>query len=74
MITGLTGWLIAGGAALLGLLFTYMRGTLDGAKKERAKQDRARIEAIEEANEIQNDVGALPSGEAREELKRWARG
>lgn len=60
-------------ALAIGAVFGGFKLYGAGKKSERAKQDRARVEAIEEANQIQNEVGALPSGEAREELRKWAR-
>ena len=73
MLSGLTPYLLAAGAALVAILAAFMRGRTSGAAKERAKQDRDRLAAIETANEVQNDVGAMPPSEARKELGTWWR-
>jgi hypothetical protein len=60
-------------AGLVALAFGAWKLRQSGAKAERAKQDRARLDAIEEANEIGMDVHALPEGEARDELNKWGK-
>lgn len=73
LLSGFTPYLLAIGAALVGALMAYMRGRTDGARLERGKQVKARLEAIEEAAEVQNDIGAMPPDAAREALKkRWS--
>lgn len=72
MLTGgLTGYLLTAGAGLLMLLFAYMKGGLDTAKKEAAKRAAEELKARDLADDIQNDVGALPPDAARRELKEW---
>jgi len=44
-----------------------------GKKSERAKTSEDRLKARETADEIDNDIGALPTGEARDELRKWGR-
>lgn len=63
-------WLM--GIAIIAALIAYMRGRTDGAALERAKVAEAEKEAIDVADAVQNDVGALPPKDAREELKRWS--
>ncbi len=67
----LTTILLAALAVIGAIWGAFARGTLSGAAKERAKQAADRIEAVEEANQIQNDVGAVPPAEARKELGTW---
>lgn len=54
--------------ALCGLVFMASRS---GAAKERVKQAEAERKAIDIADEVQNDVGAMPPDKRREDLKRW---
>ena len=44
-----------------------------GKKAQVAEESRADQEAREIANEVQNDVGAMPPEDAREELRKWNR-
>ena len=69
----MTGYLIAAGGALLALIVAYMRGRLSGAAKERNKQRDDELAARDIADEVQNDVGALPPDVARKELGKWGR-
>lgn len=69
-----------GNPALLGMLASIIAALgwgfhqrLAGASAERARQAAAETAARDIANQIQNDIGALPSETARKELKSWAR-
>lgn len=42
--------------------------------KERAKQAEAERKARTIADEVDNDIGAMPPDEARKELSKWSRG
>lgn len=44
-----------------------------GANAEKAKQAKAEAKARAVADEVDSDIGALPSGVAREELRKWGR-
>jgi len=57
------------GAALL-LVLQQRRA---GAKAERAKQAEREAEARDIADQVDNDVGALPPADARKELGKWSR-
>ena len=70
---GVNSLLIALGGILITLVAAFFKGRIEGAKAERAKRVQAEIGARDLADEIQNDVGALPPDVAREELSRWAR-
>jgi len=70
---GGNGLLIGIGAALLAIFGAFIKGRLSGAQRERDKQAAERIEAITKANEVDNDIGAMPPDARREELKKWAR-
>lgn len=56
-------------AALLALAVWSRRA---GAAAERSKEALERLAARNIADEIDNDVGVLPKGAAREELKKWS--
>jgi hypothetical protein len=70
-MSGLIPYIAAAGAAILTLLGVYIKGQSAGANKERNKQLRDRQDAIDEANDVQNDIGAMPPDARREELKKW---
>ncbi len=69
----MTGWLIAAGGGLLAILIAYMRGRLAGAAKERNKARDEELAARQIADEVDNDVGAMPPDAARKELGKWSR-
>lgn len=72
LLSGLVPYLIAGLAALIGVIGAYMRGRVTGAKLERANQAEAEQKASDVADQVDNDVGATPPKDLREELKRWS--
>ncbi|MER9843548.1 ABC transporter permease [Mesorhizobium australicum] len=61
------------GAAILAAFGWGVRQRLAGERAERARQAATEAEARAIADQVQNDVGALPSAAARKELKSWAR-
>ncbi|MER9328201.1 ABC transporter permease [Mesorhizobium sp. M0488] len=61
------------GAAIIAGLGWGVRQRLAGERTERARQAALEAAARDVADEIQNDVGALPAAAARKELKSWAR-
>lgn len=62
--------ILAGIAAALGWGWKQRR---DGAAKERAKQAEAERKARTIADEVENDIGAMPPAEARKELSKWSK-
>ena len=69
-----------GNPALLGMLASIIAGLgwgfhqrLAGASAERARQAATETASREIANQIQNDIGALPAETTRKELKSWAK-
>lgn len=62
--------ILAGIAAAIGWGVKKQR---DGAAKERARQAEAERKARTIADEVENDIGAMPPAEARKELSRWSR-
>lgn len=65
--------ILAIGAGFIAVAGAWFKGSLSGAKRERAKQAAEEIKARDIADQVQNDVGALPPDDAREELKRWGK-
>lgn len=61
---------IAAIGAALALLWQQRRA---GAKAERAKQAEREAKARDIADQVDNDVGALPPADARKELGKWSR-
>jgi hypothetical protein len=64
--------ILAIGAAIVGGLGFGFQQRLAGAKAERAKQATAEAAARDIADQVQNDIGALPADAARKELRSWA--
>lgn len=69
----LTTILLGLGGFLVVVLGAFFKGRVSGAARERDKQAAERIEAITKASEVENDIGAMPPDQAREDLKKWAR-
>lgn len=65
--------LLGVGAAILTALGWDVRQRLAGERSERARQAAAEAAAHDIADQVQNDIGALPAATARKELKSWAR-
>jgi hypothetical protein len=61
---------IAAIGAALALIWQQRRA---GAKAERAKQAEREAKARDIADQVDNDVGALPPADARKELGKWSR-
>ncbi|TGU87393.1 ABC transporter permease [Mesorhizobium sp. M00.F.Ca.ET.151.01.1.1] len=61
------------GAAILAAFGWGVRQRLAGERAERARQAATEAAAREVADQIQNDIGALPAAAARKELGSWAR-
>lgn len=65
--------ILAIGAAIVGGLGFGFQQRLAGAKAERLRQAAAEAAAGDIADQVQNDIGALPADAARKELRSWAR-
>lgn len=61
------------GAAILAAFGWGVRQRLAGERAERARQAATEAAAREVADQVQNDIGALPAAAARKELRSWAR-
>lgn len=66
-------YILAGGAALIGLLVAFMRGRVTGAQRERDKQARERLEARAEADKIDDAVAGLSDEEVMKRQSKWSR-
>jgi hypothetical protein len=64
-------WPIIAGA--LGVLGWGIAQRRSGARNERARQAASEAKAQDIADDVQNDVGALTPGQAREALRKWSR-
>lgn len=62
---------IAVGAFLAAIIGAYLKGNAAGASKQKAKQQDAEIKARHTADEVDNDVGAMPPDARREALRKW---
>lgn len=60
-------------AAIVGGLGWGFHQRLAGAKAERAKQAAAEAKARGVFDQVDNDVGAIPPAQARDELKSWSK-
>ena len=65
--------LIALGGVLVAVLAAFVKGRIAGARAERTRKAEAETTARDIADQVQNDVGAMPSDAARKELSRWGR-
>ena len=65
--------ILALGFGVIAAAGAWFKGRLSGAKAERLNQIAAEAKARDIADQVQNDVGALPADAAREELSRWAK-
>jgi hypothetical protein len=78
-VTAILTWLLANPtviaivAGILGAFGWGLKQRAAGAAKERARQHEAEAKARTIADEVENDVGALPGSKAREELHKWSR-
>lgn len=78
-MTALLAWFLSNptvlaiGAGIIAVVGAWFKGRLSGAKAERHKQAVEELAARDIADQVQNDVGALPSSKAREELAKWGK-
>ena len=70
--SGLVGYLLTGLAAIVGLLITFLLGTLRGAGKDREKQLTKDAKARDTADEIDDAVAGRTATENRKRLSKWA--
>lgn len=63
--------LLMGGLAILAGMAVWLFRL--GGKGQALKQAQADAKARDIADAVDNDVGAMPPADAREELKRWGK-
>jgi hypothetical protein len=63
--------ILAVGAGLIGAIGWGFRQRLAGAKAERNKQAAEEAKARDVADQVDNDIGALPADKVKDELKTW---
>jgi hypothetical protein len=64
-------YLAAAGAAMAALGVALWRARAKGAAAEKARQAAEEAKARDIADQVDNDVGALPPDAVRQELKKW---
>jgi hypothetical protein len=74
LISQIAPYAIAVGGALIAAIAWGFHQRMAGARAERAEQAAAEVKARDIADQVQNDVGALPAEAARKELKQWSKG
>lgn len=62
------------GAFAITAVIAWFKGRSAGAAFAEGKRDRARLEAINEANEVRNEVEALDRDSLQSRARRWVRG
>lgn len=76
-MTAIIGWLLSNPAVItivagiFGALGWGIRQKRKGKAEERAKVEAERQKARNVADEVDNDIGAMPPDKARKELKKW---
>ena len=61
-------------AGIAAVVAAFFRGKRIATDAERAKQAEAERKARTIADEVDNDIGAMPPADARKELSKWSRG
>ncbi|RUV41075.1 MAG: ABC transporter permease [Mesorhizobium sp.] len=65
---------LAVGGTLVAAIAWGFHQRLAGARAERHRQQVEELAARDIADQVQNDVGALPADAARKELGTWSKG
>lgn len=66
-------WLTAAGAAVLAFVGVYLAGRREGKQAAETKHTRRRVEAMQEANEVRDEVNDMGADERRDALAKWMR-
>jgi hypothetical protein len=72
LLSGLVPYLIAAGGALIAFFAYGARQRVVGAQRERVAQAEREKAARDVADQVDNDIGAMPPKDAREELRKWS--
>lgn len=66
-------YIIGAGAVLVAFAGAYLKGRYAGKRTAETAQMAKEAQARDIADQVDNDVGALPADLARKELMRWMR-
>lgn len=61
------------GAVIVAIGIVFLKGRKAGIEHMQAEQAARRIEAVEQRNQIEDDINALGAQDVDERLKRWNR-
>lgn len=73
LLSQIAPYALAAGGALVAAVVWGFHQRVAGARAERAKQAAEEAGARDIADQVQNDVGGLPTDAAREELGTWSK-
>ncbi|WP_245459019.1 ABC transporter permease [Mesorhizobium sp. M1A.F.Ca.IN.022.06.1.1] len=73
LLSQIAPYALAAGGALVAAVAWGFHQRMAGAKAERAKQAAEEAKARDIAEQVQNDVGALPADAVRKELGTWSK-
>ncbi|RUW38972.1 ABC transporter permease [Mesorhizobium sp. M2A.F.Ca.ET.017.03.2.1] len=59
------------GVAIVTAAGAWVHGRISGARKQKEAQAAEEAKARDIADQVDNDVGALPADQVRQELKTW---
>lgn len=74
LLSGGMPYIIGAGTIVIAFFAAIMKGRMDGAKLERAKQAAEEARARSIADEIDDAVAGRSPDENRKELSKWSRG
>jgi len=64
-------YIIAAVAALAAFVGAYLKGKSAGKQSEQAKQNRARLDAIKDRKELDNEIDGLGPADLDARFDRW---
>ena len=73
LLSGLSGWIVAGLVAVAGVIGVYLRGRRTGRERAELEVHRDREEAEEAADELRQDIDGAGPDAVRDGLSEWAR-
>lgn len=73
LLSQIAPYALAAGGALIAAIAWGFHQRMAGASAERAKQAAQETKARDIADQVQSDVGALPTDAARKELGTWSK-
>lgn len=67
------GWILGMGAVAGLLLGAYLKGKSDQSKNTTLKESKKRVEDLQTARKIENEVSKMPKSDLDRQLDRWMR-